>query len=722
MVELTRRFLIGSAALVPAMGAGRATAAESPKLPVFTGGAVYFRKSNPPPEQWARDYKSAADIGINTFRHWFMWAAIEVEPGKYDWADYDRQMELAAQNGLKTIVAINDANAPEWIYRKLPDARYMDSEGGQDDSNQSGSSATGGFPGLCLDNPEAREALGRFITELVKRYRNHPALLGYDLWNEQAGHGGVPPRMYCFCHGSQARLRDWLKKRYGSLAALNKAHRRYSYASWDDVSPPRTFDGYAESLDFLQFRIENAYDLFDWRIALIKALDPVHLIACHGTAYTLNAHGTSTVDEWRAASRVDVYGMTWIAARQGAEPWKQYCAIDLVRAGARGKPIWHAEATGGPLWMQRQLPGRPREDGRVTKPEDVRLTHMVSCAGGATGIFYTRLRALLDGPLFGAFGLFAMDGSKTPQAEMASKLIHWGNAHPEVWRARPVRGEVGLLFAEESEFFNVIQQKSSDFYYEAMRGAYQAFWASNIQPDFVAPENIDEYKLLYVAYPVMLRSENAARLQRFVKNGGTLICEGFPAYFGDGGHVGEVQPNYGFDQLFGCRQAEVEFNPDLSENMELEVHGHKLHGRYYRQDYTPTTGKAVGHYPDGGIAAVENRSGPGRTLLIGSFPGAGYYKHHAPGAKELFAGFLDFAGVKQRVAVSNPSVQARLHEGLGRYLWATNASSQQQTVTVTLDRSAASAKDVWAGLAISVQGNSLSFTLPAKDAAVILLA
>ncbi|MBA2588158.1 MAG: beta-galactosidase [Alphaproteobacteria bacterium] len=719
MIDMTRRFLVGSTALVPVLAATRAGAAERARLPVFTGGAVYFRKSNPPPAEWARDYKAAADIGMNAFRHWFMWSVIEIAPGQYDWADYDRQMDLAAQNGIKTIIAIHDGNAPEWIYRKLPDARYKDAEGHQEDSGHSGSSATAGFPGLCLDNPEAREALGKFITELVKRYRNHPALLGYDLWNETAGHGGVPPRMYCYCSGSQARLRDWLKKRYGTLEALNKAWHRYSYASWDDVTPPHNYDGYGESLDFLQFRVENAYDLFDWRIALIKALDPQHLVVCHGTASTLTTHGLSTVDEWRAASRVDVYGVTWIASRQGSDAWKQYCAIDLTRAGARGKPIWHAEATGGPLWLQPQLPGRPRENGRVTRAEDVRLTHMVSCAGGATGIFYTRWRGLLDGPLWDAFGLFAMDGSKTPQAEMAGKLMRWGNAHPEVWRARPVRGEVGLLFAEESEFFNVIQQKSSDYYYQSMRGAYQAFWANNIQPDFVAPENIEEYRLLYVAYPVMLRSENAARLQRFVRGGGMLVCEGFPAYFGDGGHVGETQPNYGFDQLFGCRQAAVEFNPDLSEDMELEVRGRKIHGRYFRQDYTPTTGTAAGHYTDGGIAAVESRIGKGKTLLIGTFPGAGYYRHHDAAAKELFSGFLDLAGIPQRVKVNNPMVQARLHEGLRSYLWATNASNQPQTVTVTLDRRVAAVKDVWAGLAISTQGSTLSFTLPAKDAAVI---
>ena len=40
-------------------------------------GAVYFRKSNPPRDDWERDYGVAAADGLNIFRHWFMWAAIE---------------------------------------------------------------------------------------------------------------------------------------------------------------------------------------------------------------------------------------------------------------------------------------------------------------------------------------------------------------------------------------------------------------------------------------------------------------------------------------------------------------------------------------------------------------------------------------------------------------------------------------------------------------------
>jgi hypothetical protein len=65
-------------------------------LPSFPYGAVYFRKSNPPPEDWERDYRTAAEDGLNAFRHWFLWSAIEVAPGEHDWADYDHQLDLAA--------------------------------------------------------------------------------------------------------------------------------------------------------------------------------------------------------------------------------------------------------------------------------------------------------------------------------------------------------------------------------------------------------------------------------------------------------------------------------------------------------------------------------------------------------------------------------------------------------------------------------------------------
>ncbi len=131
---------------------------------------------------------------MNIFRHWFMWSAIEVAPGKYDWSDYDRIMDLAAKNGIKVVVEELVGCAPEWAFRKYPHARYLGSDDFVVNSTVSESSATGGFPGLCLDNPEVQALAQTFLVALVERYRNHPALFGYDLWNEGTSFGGNPHR------------------------------------------------------------------------------------------------------------------------------------------------------------------------------------------------------------------------------------------------------------------------------------------------------------------------------------------------------------------------------------------------------------------------------------------------------------------------------------------------------------------------------------------------
>jgi beta-galactosidase len=272
---------------------------------------------------------------------------------------------------------------------------------------------------------------------------------------------------------------------------------------------------------------------------------------------------------------------------------------------------------------------------------------------------------------------------------------------------------------------NYVQQGSTDYYAQSIRGAYQAFFDSNIQADFVSLEAIAKYKIVYLPYPVMLTSATVERLRRYVQDGGTLISEGLPAYFGDHGRVGPAQPHYGLDQMFGVQESYVEFTPDLLENLTFEARGKKLFGRYFLQEYEARGGQPAGRYGNGHIAAVENRYGNGRTLLIGTFPGAGYYRHHSAEAKEFFAGLLKIANVEPRLRTNNTAVQARLHSGAGgEYLWFVNASRSPAEVTVTLAGAAPAfgpSEDIWGGRRVVVTGRDVLTTVPPRDAAVIAL-
>src|SRR5689334_17698408 len=71
-------------------------------------------------------------------------------------------MDLAAQNGIKVVIAEFITAAPEWAFRKYPHAHFRASDGSALGSSIGGSSATGGFPGVCLDNPDVRAARRNF--------------------------------------------------------------------------------------------------------------------------------------------------------------------------------------------------------------------------------------------------------------------------------------------------------------------------------------------------------------------------------------------------------------------------------------------------------------------------------------------------------------------------------------------------------------------------------
>jgi beta-galactosidase len=389
------------------------------------------------------------------------------------------------------------------------------------------------------------------LTALVEHYRNHPALLGYDLWNKNTYNGGSANRMYCYCDASKRELREWLRARYQTVEAVGRMWNRYSYTSWDDVEPPHNFGGYPESLDWLQFRIDDAFEL------------------------------------------------------------------------------------------------------------------------------------------------------------RASRLV---------------QGDIGLVFVPESEMFNYVHQGSTDFYAQSIRGAYQAFFDSNIQADFVSLDGMSKYKIVYLPYPVMLQSGTVERLRKYVEDGGTLVSEGLPAYFGDHGRVGPTQPNYGLDHLFGVRERYVEFTPDLLDNLTLDVQGKTVYGRYFLQEYEPAGGSA-GHYQNGHVATVENRAGKGRTPLIGTFPGGGYYRHHSAEVKAFFAGLSKIAGVEPRLRSDNGAIQARLHSGRGgNYLWVVNPTRKEAEATVDVSGvSFGSGEDVWERRPVQVAGGKVSVTIEARDAAVIAL-
>jgi beta-galactosidase len=185
------------------------------------------------------------------------------------------------------------------------------------------------------------------------------------------------------------------------------------------------------------------------------------------------------------------------------------------------------------------------------------------------------------------------------------------------------------------------------------------------------------------------------RLKEWVARGGTLISEGCPGYFGENGRVGTVQPNHGLDELFGAREAHVEFTPDLLNGLAVETGDYVLPGGGFLQTYEPTTGtaagcfagEAAGRYAEGQVAVVDHQYGNGWTRLLGTFVGYGQY--HQPGRS--FQALAEWAGLEPHTAVTTDTegadrtVVARLHTSRrSTLLWVLNHSHEPASVTVDL--------------------------------------
>jgi len=376
--------------------------------------------------------------------------------------------------------------------------------------------------------------------------------------------------------------------------------------------------------------------------------------------------------------------------------------------------------------MASNVLNKPRDEGRIASPEDIRYWDMVSFMCGATGLLYLRWRPLLDGVLFGAFGPYGMDGSRTDRSQMASQIAKWVTAPEQepLWQSRPVAGEVGILYVPETQIFTYAQQASTDFYAQSMQGVYQGFFDLNVQAEWVHVEHMGEVDVLYLPFPVMLTQDTADRLRAWVENGGALIAEGCPGYFGDRGHVGPTQPNLGLDELFGVKERYVEFTPDLLGDLEFNFNGVPVRGGIFLQAYETTTGTPIGWYEDGRVAAVENRYGQGRTRLIGTMAGYGYATHADDRSPAFFADVLAWAGGTQHVASSDLRIKARLYAGDGGvYLWVANPMRKPLPVRVQIGERwgpFTTGRTLW-GAEASVNGRTVELVAGARDVAVIAL-
>ena len=201
-----------------------------PKQDLMRIGAYYYPEAWPS-NQWARDMANIKKANME-FVHMgeFAWAFMEPRERRYDFAWLDRNVELAAQEGLKIILCTPSPAPPVWLSKRHPEILMVDAKGRR---MQHGTRQQ-----ACWSTPRYREYVGRIIEQLGRRYGNDARVWGWQLDNELSHYGKEP----CFCDSCQDKFRAWLEQKYGTIENLNRdwgnAFWSQMYQNFDQIRIP----------------------------------------------------------------------------------------------------------------------------------------------------------------------------------------------------------------------------------------------------------------------------------------------------------------------------------------------------------------------------------------------------------------------------------------------------------------------------------------------------
>ncbi len=649
---------------------------------MFYFGAQYYRPPNPKPEDWERDLGNMKDLGFNIFKIWAMWTHIHIAEKRYDFSDFDRLLDLAEKKGLKVVISLILENAPYWLAIKYPESRYEAHDGLKVELIARPNTPGGGWPGLCLDNGCIRKPAEDFMQTMAERYRNHPALYGYDIWDEAffEVNGYFGNRRFCYCDGTTDKFRSWLKDRYRTVENLSREwYRRYT--AWEEVFPPKFFGGYPDWIDWLKFRLETHHTLMRWRARFLTVEPKKYVLLSHGVAGTLGLIPTMYNDDWKNAEVVEQWGLSTFP---DWGPDKDLCdhmiLNDITRCSAKGKTIWQNELQGGQVTAcgEGEKP-HGLHWGAVPEANDYRVWNWTSLMCGCKGVMYWQWRNEVLGPESPGFGLTGFDGSVNERTRTAASFARFALSYPELEEAVPIKGDLAVSVFNESQLFNYTAEGEPGFYTSSLRGVYRALWEDNFQVDFVAPDDFSRYPCIYVPFPLMLEKESAGRLMKFVAAGGALICEGCPAHFIEHGYCSESLPGQGLDRLFGVISDRVDSRKDAFFVWKKK----KIPAVLHQEKLQLFSARKLAGYPDGSPAVTINTYGKGKAVLIGTYPGLACQETDRKNAAAFLKEIVKFVGIKPVVSSNDSQVKARLHRGKERdYLYILNESRKQKRVKV----------------------------------------
>jgi len=725
---------------------------------VFPLGSHLCREPMPTMSEMKKDMENLKRHGFNLIKLQENWQVDEPLEGHYDFSRYEEIIDYARRLDLAVYLGLTCEQAPNWLWRKYPDARMVGRHGLPVAYEAQSTLPADGKPGPCYDHAGARADMVRFIKELVRTLGRYENVAVWNTWQE-IGYWpqGLVGDDVCYCEHTLAYFREWLQSKYGDLDGLNRAwHARY--LDWSYVQPDRGHRvlPLAVEVDWRYF-MDNVQiaRVLRTRTAAIKEADPLKRpVFAHKGGVAVGA-----AQDWVYARCHDFMGSSCYPAWGSGHPWDdghvsqtgradRYMALhaemwehvaltyDYIRScNERGRPVWAAEFQGGPV-------STSFHKGRVPSPADIRRWMLTAVSSGVTAISFWVTRAEIMAPEMNGFSLLDSTGDTTPRFEEAARIGAALNRHAALF-GQPTRpwADVAIVVNEETHAFcQVLGQGGENLHY-SVRGWYRLLWDLGIPVDFVDASELEapyiaHYKALILPFPIALSEAVAGKLARYVEAGGHLISEAAPGRMDDHAtcNRGELSPTLA--QLFGVAQESFtmvrepgdgrKWSPqertwgEYLEPAMLEGSG-ALAGWRARANVYIETFQCQGSEPclryGEQVAGTVRAAGKGQAWLLGTYLGHSGAAYRSAETHALALALLARCGVAP-ARVGELALRKRVGEGQEAWVL---LNTTDHDVTETVDVAGWRQAEDLLGEPLVREGDGVSLTVPSLDVRVLIV-
>lgn len=467
-----------------------------------------------PEEIWQEDMRlfHLAGIDIVTLNV-FSWAALQPDEMTYDFSKLDKIMELVKENGLKMCMATSTGAHPAWMAKKYPDILRVDFEGRK--------RKFGGRHNSCPNSPTYHKYAPRLAKKLAERYRGYDNIVAWHISNEFGGE--------CYCENCEKEFRVWLKKKYGTIKALNRAWNTsfwgHTFYAWDEIVVPdmrsehfdvdRTmFQGI--SLDYRRFMSDAILSCYQMEYDAIKEVLP-------NAAITTNLMGFyKPLDYFKWAKQMDF--VSWDNYPSNEDSYAKIAmAHDLMRGIGGGAPFALMEQTPS---VTNWLPYNA-----LKRPGVMRLWSYQAMAHGADTVMFFQMRRSIGAceKYHGA----VIDHAGTENTRVFREISVLGGELEQIGThtmGMRTKSDIALIMdwdnwwaMEYSAGPSVELKYLKEFgrYYEALR-------KMNYNVDIISPEDdLTAYRVVIAPVLYMVKGDCDEKIREFVKGGGSFVTTFF---------------------------------------------------------------------------------------------------------------------------------------------------------------------------------------------------